>query len=1079
MIEKIIEVCLKNRFLVISTFILIILWGVFSIKDTPVDAIPDIGELQVIVFADWPGRSPKDVEDQLVYPLTTRLLGTPGIKVIRSSSGFGIGMVYIIFKEGVDYYWARTRVLERLNFATAGLPEGAMVSLGPDATALGQIFWYTVENGYYCPDHPQKAYSQPGKCPLDGKPLVASQYNLSELRSIQDWYVRYQLNAVHGISEVGSVGGYVKQYQIDVDPNKLLAYNVRLMDVLTAVKRSNIDIGAKVFEEGQVEFIIRGVGFIKKIQDIENIVIATHAGGVPVYVKNISTVTLGPDFRRGALDREGHEVTGGVVLMRYGENPLRVIKDIQNKIRELEVGLPAGIRIVPFYDRTGLINRSISTLNDALVSEIIITVFVIVIFLMHFWGSMIISIVLPIGVLIAFILMRLKGVDANIMSLGGIAIAIGVMVDSGCVLVENIYRKIAERRVERNLPKLPAEERLDVCIKAAQEVGKPVLFALLTTIIGFIPVFVLTGQAGKLFRPLAFTKTFAMVGAAIIALTLMPTLAYYLLKGKLRLADDNATSRFLFKIYKPAINWALVHKKIIILFTCLVLVIGGISAVMMKQEFMPPLNEGDLLYMPVLLPGASLTLAMDVNKKQDMIIKQEFPHEVEWVVGKVGRAETATDPAPIIMLETLIHLKDQKFWRKGMTREKLIEEIQEKAKIPGVSPIMTQPIRNRIDMLATGIQTPVGVKVFGSDLKKIEEISIQIERVIKDVKGAVSPFAERFGSLPYFEIEIDREQAARYGLRIDDIQEIIMTAIGGENLSMTVEGRERFPVRVRYMRELRDNPEALKRVFVSSMMGEQVPLSQVARLKRVQGPSMIQSENTLPYARIFINVNQDVIGLVDFVALAQKTVNEAIKSGQIKLPPGYYISWSGQFESEMESRKKLIPSLFICLAVILLLLYVAFDKSFSSLAVVATGIPVSLMGGIILLFILGFKFSTAVWVGFIALFGVATDNAVVLVSLLDSLFKQKLPQSLKDIRQTVVTGCILRIRPILMTTMTTIIALIPVMLATGTGSEIMKPMASPTVGGLVTATLSNLLLVPVLYCWIKERQFKQRQSKEV
>lgn len=1071
MLDKIIEICLKNRFLVISTFILIIIWGIFSVKNTAIDAIPDIGELQVIVFADWPGRSPKDVEDQVVYPLTTRLLGTPGVKVIRSASGFGIGMIYLIFKEGVDYYWARTRVLERLNVATVGLPEGTMVSLGPDATALGQIFWYTIENGYYCPEHPQESFDKPGKCPIDGKKLIAAHYNLAELRSLQDWYVRYQLNSVFGVSEVGSVGGYVKQYQIDVDPNKLLGLNVRLMDVLTAVKRSNIDIGAKVFEEAGAESIIRGVGFIKKIADIENIVISTHSG-TPIYVKNIGTVTLGPDFRRGALDREGKEVTGGVVVMRYGENPLRVIEGIKKKLEELKVGLPPGIRIVPFYDRTGLIMRSINTLRDALIQEIIITVFVIVVFLLHFWGSMIISIVLPVGVLIAFILMRIKGVDANIMSLGGIAIAIGVMVDSGCVLVENIYRKIAERRQERNLPKLPAEERLEVCIKAAQEVGKPVLFALLTTIVGFIPVFVLTGQAGKLFIPLAFTKTFAMVGAAIIALTLMPTLSYYLLRGKLRLAEDNLISRLLHRVYRPTINWALNHKIAIILISIAILILGGASAILMKQEFMPPLNEGDLLFMPVLLPGASLTQVKEVMKKQDIIIKEEFPNEVEWVVGKLGRAETATDPAPVTMLETIIHLKDKKFWRKGITREKLIEEIQTKTNIPGVSPIMTQPIRNRIDMLATGIQTPVGIKVFGQDLKKIEEIAIELERIVSQVKGAVSPFAERFGSLPYFEIEIDRNQAARYGLRIDDIQEIIMTAIGGENLTTTVEGRERYPVRVRYMRELRDNPEALNRIFVSSMMGEQIPLSQVAQLKRVQGPSMIQTENTLAYARIFINVNQDVIGLVDFVKLAQDTVNEAIKSGKIKLPPGYYIVWSGQFESEMESRRRLIPSLIICLAVILLLLYMAF-KSFISLAVVSTGLPVSLMGGIILLFILGLKFSTAVWVGFIAIFGVATDDGVLLVSCLDGLFRQKIPSSIKEIRDTVIQGGLLRVRPIMMTTMTTIIALIPVMLSTGTGSEIMRPMASPTVGGLVTATLSNLILVPVLYCWLKERQFKK------
>ncbi|MFH0827492.1 MAG: CusA/CzcA family heavy metal efflux RND transporter [Candidatus Omnitrophota bacterium] len=1077
MLDKIIEICLRNRFLVISAFALIIVWGIVSIRNTPIDAIPDIGELQVIVFADWPGISPKDIEDQVVYPLTTRLLGTPGLKVIRSSSGFGIGMINLIFKEGVDYYWARTRVLERLNFATADLPAGAMVSLGPDATALGQIYWYTVENGYYCPKHPARAYELPGNCPIDGSPLAASSYDLSELRSIQDWYVRYQLNSVPGVSEVGSVGGYVKQYQIDVDPNKLLAYDVRLMDVITAVRRSNIDVGAKVFEQGDVEFIVRGVGFIKKIKDIEDSVVSTH-NGTPVYIKNIGSVTLGPDFRRGALDKEGTEVTGGVVLMRFGENPLTVIKAIEKKTSELSVGLPAGVRIVPFYNRRGLVSRAINTLKDALMQEVLITVFVIGVFLLHFWGSLIISIVLPIGILIAFIFMRLFGVDANIMSLGGIAIAIGVMVDSGCILVENIYRKIAERRAQRNLPKLPPEERLEVCIKAAQEVGRPVLFSLLTTIVGFIPVFVLTGQAGKLFRPLAFTKTFAMVAAAVIALMLMPTLSYYLLRGRLRLADHNITSRALLKIYRPAINWALIHKKIIIFIACILLILGGLLASLMKQEFMPPLNEGDLLFMPVLLPGASFTQVQEVLKKQDIIIKQEFPQEVEWVVGKLGRAETATDPAPVIMIETIIHLKPRDLWRKGLTREKLIEEIQEKTRIPGVSPIMTQPIRNRIDMLATGIQTPIGIKVFGSDLKTIEGIAIEIEKVVSHVKGAVSPFAERFGSLPYFEIEIDREQASRYGLRIDDIQEIIMTAIGGMNLTTTVEGRERYPVRVRYMRELRDNPEALNRIFVSSMMGEQVPLSQVARLKKVTGPSMIQSENTLPYARVFVNVNQELIGLVDFVKTAQQAVNEEIKSGRIKLPPGYFISWSGQFESEIESRRRLIPSLAICLVIILLLLYMAF-KSFSSLAVVATALPISLMGGIILLFVLGFKFSTAVWVGFIALFGVATDNAVVLVSVLDDSFKEKLPQSVRDIRSTVIAGCVLRIRPIMMTTMTTIIALIPIMFSMGTGSEIMKPMASPTVGGLVTATLSNSILVPVLYCWIKEKQFKRGQIKEV
>ena len=1040
MINKIIEICLKNRFLVIATFALIIVWGFSSMKETPVDAIPDIGELQVLVYADWPGRSPQDIEDQVIYPLTTGLMGTPRVKVVRSTSAFGFGLVNMIFADGTDFYWARTRVLERLDFARKDVPKDATITLGPDATALGQIFWYTVEG--------------------DG-------YNLAELRSMQDWYVRYQLTAVDGVSEVASVGGYVKQYQIDIDPNKLIAHDVKIHHVIDAVQKSNIDVGAKVFEEGGAEFIVRGIGFIKNVSDIENIVIGEKEG-VPIYVKNIATVIIGPEFRRGALDKEGKEVTGGVVLMRYGENPLKVIERIKQKIEELSVGLPEGVKIVPFYDRTGLIQRSINTLKTALIQEIIITIFVILVFLLHFWGSVVISLVLPIGILIAFIFMRQFGVDANIMSLGGIAIAIGVMVDSGCVLVENIYRRLVTRRKELNVEKLPTEERLNTCVEGAQEVGKPVLFALLTTIIGFIPVFVLTGQAGKLFRPLAFTKTFTMAAAAIIALALLPTLCYYFLRGKLKQVEENRTAQVLFKGYNPLIRWSIKHKGIVVLISIGVIIIGLLCGALMKQEFMPPLNEGDLLFMPVLLPGASLTQVMDVMKKQDIIIKNEFP-EVEWVVGKLGRAETATDPAPVGMIETIIHLKDKKFWRRGMTREKLIQEIQEKTKMPGVSPIMTQPIRNRIDMLATGIQTPVGIKVFGPDLNKIVEIATQIEKIVGKVDGAVSPYAERTSSRPYFEIEIDREKAARHGIKVGDIQHIIMTAIGGMNLTTTVEGRERYPVRIRYMRELRDTPEALNRVFIPAAGGEYIPLAQIAELKQVPGPAVINSENTLTYARVFINVDQSKVGLVDFVKDAQRAVDSEIKSGDIKLPSGYFISWSGQFESEMESRKKLIPSLIICLAVIIILLYMAF-KNFSILLILSTGLPVSLMGGIILLFLLRFRFSTAVWVGFIALFGVATDNAVVLLSTLEDLFKKKAPKTIEGIRSLVIEGGLLRVRPAMMTTATTIIALMPVMLSTGTGSEIMKPMASPTVGGLVTATLSNLILVPVLYCWIKEKQ---------
>ncbi|TET98617.1 MAG: efflux RND transporter permease subunit [Candidatus Stahlbacteria bacterium] len=1072
MIEKIIEICLRNRFLVISGFVLIILWGIFAMRNTPVDAIPDIGELQVIVYIDWPGRSPKDVEDQVIYPLTTKLMGTPGIKTIRSSSAFSFGLVNLIFKEGVDFYWARTRVLERLNFATGDLPSDAKVTLGPDVTAVGQVFWYTVENGYFCPDHPQESFDRPGICPIDNKKLIPSTYDLSKLRSIQDWYIRYQLNSVSGVSEVASVGGYVKQYQIDIDPNKLIYYNVKITDVLNAVKSSNIDVGAKVFEEGSVEFIIRGLGFIKSIEDIVNIAVSTR-DGVPVYIKDIGVVTTGPDFRRGALDKEGIESTGGVVVMRYGENPLKVIEGIKEKIEELKIGLPPGVRIVPFYDRTGLINRAIDTLKNALTHEILITFFVIVVFLLHFFGSIIISIVLPIGVLISFILMRIFGIDANIMSLGGIAIAIGVMVDSGSVLVENLYRKIAEQQRSKSLTK---EERLEACIDGAKEVGKPVFFALLTTIIGFIPVFVLTGQAGKLFKPLAYTKTFAMIGAALIAICLMPTLAYYLLHGRLRLPDENIISRFLRNIYRPTIRWSLNHKWVVVAVSLLILLVGIGLSTFVKQEFMPPLNEGDLLFMPVLLPGASLSQVMDVMKKQDIIIKNEFPDEVEWVVGKLGRAETPTDPAPVTMIETIIHLKPERLWRKGMTREKLIEEIQKKTKIPGVSPIMTQPIRNRIDMLATGIQTPVGIKVFGPDLKKIEEIATKLEKIISEVKGASSVYAERIGNRPYFEIEIDRNEIARYGIKLGMVQEIISMAIGGMNLTTTVEGRERYPVRVRYMRDFRDSPEALSKIYIPTPVGGQIPLGLLVHFKKTLGPAMIQSENTMPYSRVFINVNQDIIGLVDFVKFAQKTVNDKRTSGELDVPPGYYITWSGQFESEVEARQKLSMVLPICLAIILLLLYTAFKDS-KSVLLIATGLPFSLAGGIISLFLFGFKFSTAVWVGFIALFGIATDNAVVLLFYIQRLFKEKRPANVTDVKETVIKGGLLRVRPIMMTTLTTILALLPIMFFTSAGSEIIKPMASPIIGGLITATFTNLFLVPTMYSWLKEKQTSDLPSE--
>lgn len=1069
MIDRIIEICLKNRLLVLAVSILVILWGIFALKSTPVDAIPDIGDLQIIVYVEWPGRSPKDVEDQVIYPLTTKLMGTPGVKNIRSSSAFGFGLVNLIFKDGVDFYWARTRVLERLNFATADIPAEAVVTLGPDVTAVGQIFWYTVENGYFCPDHPQQAYAEPGSCPEDKRKLIASGFDLSELRSIQDWYIRYQLNSVHGVSEVASVGGFIKEYQIDIDPKKIIYYNIKITDILNVIKNSNIDVGAKVFEENSVEFIIRGLGFIKTIEDIENIAVHAHSG-VPLYIKDIGNVTTGPAFRRGALDKTGTEVTGGVVVMRYGENPLRVIEHVKDKIKELEVGLPPGVRIVPFYDRTGLINRTLATLKNALTQEIVITIVIILFFLLHFFGSLIISIVLPIGVLISFILMRIFGIDANVMSLGGIAIAIGVMVDAGSVLVENIHRRLAEN--QNRMPE-HIHHRLKVTAEAAKEVGKPVFFALLTTIIGFIPVFALTGQAGKLFRPLAYTKTFAMIGAAVIAVCLMPTLAYILLRGKLRLPDANIISRYLRKIYRPIMQKLLVKKWIVIIISVLILISAAVFSTTIRQEFMPPLNEGDLLFMPVLLPGASLTQVMEVMKKQDMIIKDEFPDEVEWVVGKLGRAETPTDPAPVTMIETVIHLRPQKMWRAGMTRERLIAEIQEKTKIPGVSPIMTQPIRNRIDMLATGIQTPVGIKVFGPDLKKIEKIAGQLEKIVDKIYGVSSVYAERTGSRPYFEIEINRNAIARYNIHLNTVQQVIAMLIGGMPVTYTVEGRERYPIRVRYMRDFRDSQESLSRIFVPSHDGKHIPLNLLVNFRKTTGPAMIQSENTLPYFRVFINIDQEKIGLVDFVRKAKNTVQDNIQNGNIVMPTGYYLTWSGQFEAETEARKRLSIVLPICLAVILLLLYIAFKDSISVI-LTATAIPFALAGGVLSLAILGFKFSTAVWIGFIALFGIATDNAVVLLATLKNRFKFQNIRDINNIRSAVIDAGLMRIRPIMMTTLTTILALVPVMFFTSAGSEIIKPMASPIIGGLVAATFTNLFLVPVLFAWFKERKMRHQ-----
>lgn len=1081
MINNLIKYCLKTPLVIFVIYGALFFWGAWAISNIPIDALPDIGEKQVVVYTDWPGRSAQDIEDQVTYPLSVALQGVPGVKTVRASSAFGFSEVYLIFEDNIDYYWARSRVLERLNIAGTSLPQGVTPVLGPDATGLGQVFWYTVEG--------------------EGR-------TLDELRSIQDWFIRYQLNSVKGVSEVATVGGFVKQYQIDIDPNKMLSYGIGLEDVLRAVKDSNIDVGARVIESGGMEFIVRGLGFIKGTEDINKIVVAQE-NGVPVTIRNIAFVHTGPEFRRGALDKDGAQAVGGVVVMRYGENAMQTIRRVKEKIKEIQPGLPKGVRVVPFYDRTELIDRTIGTLKEALILESIITLAVVIPFLAHVFAGAIICLALPISVLIAFIIMYYLGIDSNIMSLSGIAIAIGDLVDMGIIMVENSYRHLI---LEKDAIAKGLKTRFDVIYKASSEVGSAVMTAVLTTVVSFLPVFALEAQEGKLFHPLAWTKTLVLLASVVIALTLTPVLCLYGLKGRLKEPEENLLVKKLQARYEKTLRWVLDHrtvflllpwavftgslpfiipKNIIAFFVFFSIAAGTLVFILPRKarswlagvliasvltgwffvtprigrEFMPPLDEGSILFMPVMRPAVSLTEAFRVAQAQDKIIAS-FP-EVDMVVGKVGRAETATDPAPVEMFETIITLKDKKYWRKGMTKEKLIAEMNAALAIPGVSNIWTQPIINRIDMLATGIRTSVGVKVFGPDLKKIEEIAQQVESIVRNVPGATDLYSEKIVGKPYLEFKIDREQIARYGLTIRQVQDVLEMGVGGESITTTVEGRERYPVSVRYLRELRDNPDALKRVLVPAPGGEQIPITQLADIYFVTGPAMINSENGLLRAYVLMNVRgRDMVG---FVEEASKRVQK-----ELELPPGYFIQWSGQFENQVRSTKKIFILLPISLLINFMLIYMNF-RSVSKSLFIFTAIPVSLAGGVWLLaaynLLSGFNFSVAVWVGFIALFGIAVDDGVLMTTYLDDVFKEKKGsiRTRKDIIEATVYAGLGRIRPAFLTTANTMAALLPVMFLTGTGSEIMKPMAIPLLGGMLLETVS-WFVVPCLYSWYQERR---------
>ena len=1035
MIEKIIEYSARNRVVVLMFFALVIAWGGWSVYNTPVDAIPDLSDNQVIVFTDYPGRSPQVVEDQVTYPLAVNLQGLPQVRAVRASSAFGFSMIYVIFEDKADIYWARTRVLERLNYAASLLPSGVVPTLGPDGTGVGHVFWYTIE----------------------GKG-----YDLEQLRTLQDWFVRYQLNTVQGVAEVASIGGFVREYQIDLDPHKLFAYGIKVGKVMEAVKGSNKDVGGRLIEQADAEYLIRGSGYVKSKADLENIVVGADMRGTPVYLKNLGTVQIGGAIRRGLLEMNGEgEKVGGIVVMRYGENAKEVIDRVKTKITELEKGLPPGVRIKVAYDRSDLISRAVDTLKENLLEESIVVSLVILVFLLHFPSALVIVLTLPISVLIAFITMKLMGVTSNIMSLGGIAIAIGVLVDAGVIMVENCYRHLSEMP-----PEVRAIKRLEVIITSAKQVGRAIFFSLAIIVLSFVPVFMLEGQEGKLFHPLAFTKTFSMMGSAIIAITLVPVLMFFFMRGKMPPESSNPVSTFFIKLYSPVIRWVLKWKKTTIGLNLLALAIAVPLFMNLGSEFMPPLDEGSLLYMPVTLPNVSITEAKRIIQVQDTIIKS-VP-EVEHVLGKVGRAETSTDPAPVSMFESIIILKPKAEWRKGVTKADIVAELDSKLQQTGVRNGWTQPIINRINMLSTGVRTDLGVKIFGNDLNVLKDLAIQAETILKPINGAADVVAERVTGGNYLDIDIDRHAAARYGVSVGDIQDVIETALGGEMLSTTVEGRNRFPIRIRYLRDYRDNIDSIRRILVGGMEGSQIPLSLVTKLKLSTGAPEINSEGGLLRSLVYLNVRGRDMG--GFVTEAKQVLEQ-----KLKLPAGYYVTWSGQWENQIRAKARLQVLIPLGMVIIFILLYFTFHSAIEA-SMVMLSVPFALVGGVYLVSALGYNLSVAVWVGFIALYGIAVETGVVMVIYLHEALDKKLvngPCTEQDIYDAAFKGAVLRLRPKLMTVAVALLGLIPIMWSVGTGADVMKPIAAPMIGGMISSAVHVLIMTPVIFVLMKIRDLKK------
>ena len=1038
LISKLIEWSINNKFLVIIFTVAIIALGIWALLTTKVDAIPDLSDVQVIIMSEYEGQGPQIVEDQVTYPLTTKMLSVPFAKDVRGFSMFGLSMVYVTFEDGTDIYWARSRVLEYLSTIQAQMPAGVKMQLGPDATGLGWVYQYV---------------------------LNSDKHDLQELRSIQDYFLRYELNSIEGVSEVASVGGFVKQYQVNIDPTKLAYYNIPLQMVEMAIKRSNNDVGGRVIEMGEMEYMVRALGYIKNVDDLKNVAIGNSPKtGAPIYLRDIATIDIGPELRRGLADWNGEgETVGGIIVIRYGENALSVINKVKERLAELKKSLPDDIKIDVAYDRSTLIESAIDNLKGKLFEETLIVALVIIAFLLHIRSSFVAIFTLPTAVLFSFLIMRLQGINANIMSLGGIAIAIGAMVDASIVMVENAATHLS---AEKDKPLSERKSHWAVILESGKEVGPSIFYSLLVITVSFLPVFTLEQQEGRMFKPLAFTKTYAMAGAAILAVTIVPVLIGYLVRGKLRKEEDNPITKILIKIYHPIVDFVM-NKRWWVMGTALAIILVTIIPYSkLGSEFMPPLYEGDLLYMPTTLPGISITKAKEILQQTDKIIKT-FP-EVESVFGKIGRAETATDPAPLTMIETTILLKPQEQWREGMTPDKLVDELDNAVHIAGLTNSWTMPIKTRIDMLSTGIKTPIGIKIAGPDLALLDSLGEKVEALVKNVSGTRSAFAERSLGGNYVDFEIDRNAIARYGLTVSDIQDVFNTAVGGMNITQTVEGLERYPVNMRYQRDYRENIDQLKRVLVSLPSGGSVPLEQLGKIVIRVGASMIKSENARPNVWVYIDIHDIDVGT--YIKNAKEVIDK-----HLVLPAGYSIKWSGQFEFMERAESHLLLVIPLTLLIVIVLLYMN-TKSAIKTGIVLLALPFSMVGAIWYLYLAGFNLSVAVWVGIIALLGVDAETGVVMLLYLDISYekfkKNGMLKSLDGLREAVFEGAVKRIRPKMMTVMTTLLGLLPIVIGLGTGSDVMKRIAAPMVGGILTSMIMELTVYPAIFFAIKKREMK-------